>query len=276
MMEKLLAIFLLLQVCYLGAEEPRVVSLSPSATELLFKLGKGSCLVGRSSACDWPKEAAKIPVAGGFGAPSLERLASLHPQFVFVTAMKDYSLKEGIERCGAKFVMLPSSSLEDYAKSVEIVGGLLNCREEASKEAARFRKALADYRAEVAKTPLASRPKVYLEVWHKPLMSCGGGSFVNEMIECAGGVNIGRLQSKDYFPCSEEWILSTAPDIIICPSMGSGSAGEVLKRPSWQGIPAVKYGRVYTGLQESLIFRLGPRSLDGIELLKECISGRRK
>jgi iron complex transport system substrate-binding protein len=256
-----------------GADALRVASLSPSVTEMVFQLGKGSSLVGRSSSCDYPAEAAGIQVVGGFGAPSLERLASLRPQLVITTSLKNQAMKEGIERLGAKCVVLPSATLEDYGASIRLLGSLLNCPEEAAKEAERFDKKLAEYRGKAERTPFAKRPKVYLEVWHKPLMSCGGGSFVNEMIEAAGGVNIGRIQRKDFFPCSEEWVLASDPDVIICPSMGSGAAGEVLARKGWGGVSAVKAGRVFTGLKESVIFRIGPRTLDGIELLRTCIEG---
>ena len=255
-----------------GAGKPvRVVSLGPSITEIIYQLGKGDCLVGRSSACDYPAAALKVPVVGNFGGPFVERLAAVKPDYVLVTALKDKGARKTLESLGAKVLMLPVRTLEDYTISVKIIGEALGCPEAAAAEIARFNGAVAGFRAQAEKIPLERRPKVYLEVWHRPLQTCGGKTFINEMIECAGGVNIAAGEQREYFACSEEWILKRNPDIIISPGMGSGKSGQVSGRRGWGEIDAVKHNRIYTGLDQSSIFRLGPRTVDGIAIFKKCI-----
>lgn len=254
-----------------SVQEPRVVSLSPSVTEIIFVLGKGQCLTGRSSACDYPAEVKKLPVVGSFGGPFLEHLASVKPDYVITTKLKDKASKQAMESLGAQVILLDDNTLDEYIKCVRKLGEILNCRPAADAEIARFSRALADFKSKSDKVPAAFRPKVYVEVWHRPLLTCGGKTFINEMIEYAGGVNIGRHEQAEYFPCSFEWIIQENPAVIICPAMGSGKSGEVSKRDGWQQISAVRHNRIYTGLEQDKLYRLGPRTLEGIALLRKYI-----
>ena len=95
------------------------------------------------------------------------------------------------------------------------------------------------------------------------------------MIEYAGGVNVAAGEPREYFACSEEWILKQNPDIIIAPGMGTGKSGQIKSRRGWSEVSAVKQNRIYTGLDQSAIFRLGPRTVEGIAILRECITGSR-
>jgi iron complex transport system substrate-binding protein len=255
---------------------PRVVSLSPSITEIIFLLGRGNCMTGRSSACDYPEEAKKLPVTGSFGTPFLEHLASARPDYVITTKLKDKASKQAIESLGAKVIMLDDNCLNDYVKCVKILGEILNCRETANAETARFTKALEDFKSSADKVPAGQRPKVYVEVWHRPLLTCGGRTFINEMIEYAGGINIGRNEKAEYFSCSFEWIMRENPDVIISPAMGSGKSGEIAKRSGWQQLSAVKNNRIYTGLEQDKLYRLGPRTIDGIAMLRKYIHNEEK
>ena len=251
--------------------QPRVVSLSPSITEIIFLLGKGDCLVGRSSYCDYPAEAKKLPVVGNFGVPFLEHLASVKPDYVITTKLKDKASKQAMESLGTKVILLDDNCFDDYIKCVKMLGDILNCPMSANAEAWRFSKALENFKSMADRVPAASRPKVYIEVWHRPLLTCGGKTFINDMIEYAGGINIGRNEKAEYFPCSIEWIMQQNPDIIICPAMGSGKSGEVAKREGWQQISAVKSNHIYTGIEQDKLYRLGPRTIDGIAILRKYI-----
>ena len=250
----------------------RVVSLSPNLTELVFYLGEEGQLVGRSSACDYPPEVKKIPSVGGFGKPSLEQLISLKPDVVIASALADPGLKNSIEQLGVKFYMFPGKSLEDYYTTVAVLGRILNCRKKADKEIRRVKEGIANF-ANMNKLPKKkSVPKVYLEVWNRPYMTVGNRSFINDIIEYAGGRNIAAAQSKDYFNCSVEWIITSRPDIIICPAMKNGDEADVKQRKGWQSIPAVKNNRIYVNFNPDLIYRLGPRILEGIACLRKIIT----
>ncbi len=103
-------------------------------------------------------------------------------------------------------------------------------------------------------------------------MTIGNKSFVNDLISYAGGKNIASDLNKEYFNCSVEWIILSNPDVIICPAMKTNRVADILSRDGWQNISAVKKKQIFTGLNDDLIYRLGPRILSGIEELKQCIN----
>lgn len=264
-------LFFILCFSVFAGEKISVVSLSPSLTELVFQLGRGGRLVGRSAVCNYPEDAKKVPVVGNFGAPSMEKLITVKADVVLSSALKDRSFEKTIEGMGIKFILLPTDSIEDYYIAVEKLGNLLDCKEEAVNEITRIRNGLKCYREKTEIIPFNKRPLVYLEIWDRPLMTVGNRSFINDFIDYAGGRNIANNEEKDYFSCSAEWVIISNPDVIICPAMEKGRIADVLKRAGWSCISAVKNHRIYTDLDDDLIYRLGPRMLEGIELIYKCV-----
>lgn len=257
-------------LCLKAEEKKKVISLSPNITETIFHLGGGDTLVGRSSACDYPEEAKKLAVTGGFGAPSLEKIALMQPDIVITSTLKDMNMRKSIENLGIKFYLLPMESIDDYLKGVKELGLLLDCKGKADEEITRIEKGLESYRQKAEKTPFEKRPLVYLEIWDNPTMTVGKISFINDIITLAGGRNIAGEKDRSYFSCSREWVLLSRPDVIICPAMKDERVADIKKRPGWDEIPAIKNSRIYVNINQNLIYRLGPRILDGIGLLRKC------
>ena len=114
-------------------------------------------------------------------------------------------------------------------------------------------------------------PTVYMEIWDRPYMTIGNKSFITDLIKYAGGKNIVDSQDDDYFNCSVEWIITSNPSIIIAPAMKTGREADIKNRKGWQNIDAVKNNRIYIDLNDDLIYRLGPRIIDGIKLLRGII-----
>jgi len=254
-------------------KKTRVVSLSPCLTETIFKLGAGDSLVGRTSACDYPAEARKVEVVGGFGKPSIEKVLSVKPDLVVASALADPAVKTTLERVGIKFLMLPTKSIDDYYSTVKVLGDALGCRKAAAAEVERVRSGLAAF-AEKNKRAVErgwKPPRVYLEIWDKPYMTVGKRSFINDLITYAGGRNIAADRDEDYFNCSQEWIIRADPEVIICPAMKTGRVADVLGRRGWGGVSAVSRKRIYVDLNDDLIYRLGPRILEGVALLRRIL-----
>ncbi len=269
----LILIFAIFAISVFGNEKEklRVVSLSPCLTELIFHLGEEEHLIGRSSACDYPEGAKQIESAGGFGKPSLEKLISLKPTVVIASALANPAIQKSIEQFGIKFYLLPGKSIDDYFQTVRILGKILNCEEKAKKEIKRVKSGLAKF-AKMNKALKKQPPRIYMEIWDKPYMTIGKKSFINDLIEYAGGQNIAKDQNEDYFNCSVEWIITSNPEIIICPAMKTAREADVKSRNGWKNISAVKNDRIYVELNDDLIYRLGPRILEGIELLRTIIT----
>lgn len=251
-------------------EKIKVVSLSPNITELIFHLGRGGCLAGRSSACDYPDEAKKLPIAGKFGVPSMEFVAGLKPDYIVSSGIRDDGMRKNIEELGIKFILLSNETIDDYYMAVSELGKILDCKTRADEEIHRVKK-IFDVEKKITGTiPPEKRPRVYLEVWDNPLMTVGGKSFVNDLIAMSGGVNVAGKENIGYLKCSREWIILSKPDVIIAPAMGKFAGGEIKKRAGWGKMPAVKNDRIYTGMDESLIYRLGPRMTESLKIFRKC------
>ena len=93
--------------------KPRIVSLAPSLTEMIFAIGAGDQLVGRTTACDWPAAAARVPVIGAFGRPSLELLAAIHPDLVIDVDLADEEMGKKISALGIKRETVSCKSPDD-------------------------------------------------------------------------------------------------------------------------------------------------------------------
>jgi len=256
------AVFLLLSVLVCSADELRVVSLSPSLTELVFWLGKGSDLVGRSAVCDHPAEAAKLPVAGNFADPDIERVLKLKPGLVITNDLMRPGKDKALTRAGIRFVRMQCRNMDEYIRWVEKLGSLLNCPEAAAKEISRIKKRLEKFRLQAAK--IKHKKTVCWVIWDSPLMIAGSGSLPETVIGYAGGVNIAKDLHPEYIKVSRDWMLKVQPDILIW------TCSRPLNRKDrfWSSLKAVKSGRVVMAPDSSLLQRPGPRLPDGIEMLK--------
>ena len=265
----LLLFFLTINV--FAKENPRIVSLSPSLTETVFQLNKGSCLVGRSSASSYFNKAKSIPIVGGFGVPSLERLILVKPNIVVTTTLKDPSIQNTIRGLGIKLYILPTDSIKEYYKTVRILGKLLHAEKNANKEILRIQSGLKKILSQIDKVPKKQRPTVFWELCSAPLMTIGNKSFLNDFIYYAGGRNITSNINRGYCCISEEWVIKANPKIIISPGMGNQKIRETEQRLGWDITSAAKNHRIYSNLNKDLVYILGPRMIEAIEAIHKCL-----
>ncbi|RTY35048.1 cobalamin-binding protein [Chlorobium phaeovibrioides] len=249
------------------SERPTVISLAPSITEMIYAIGAGEQLKGRTSACDWPKEAASVPVTGAFGRPSLEMLASLHPDLVIDVDLADETMGKKIEALGIRRETISCKTPEEIPDALKRIGRLTGHARQADSLASIIDQGLEKYRKKTAE--IGHRPSIYLEIWDDPFWTGGRGSYTSALILYAGARNIGDAVEKEYFEISQEWVIRQNPEIIACMYMAkeSSAADDVMNRPGWNHIDAVKNRRVYDRFDNSIFLRPGPRVLDGIEAL---------
>ena len=222
----------------------RIISLAPSLTEMLFAIGAGDQLVGRTNACDWPAAAAKIPVIGAFGRPSLELLASIHPDLVIDVDLADKETGKKITALGMRRETFSCKAPDDIPVVLRKLGKLTGHTREADSLAMSITTGLAQFKKK-AETE-RNKNSLYLEIWNDPFWTGGQGSYTSALIAYAGGRNIGDAVKKEYFEISQEWVIQKNPDVIACMYMEkkSSAADEVKSRPGWENIAAVKHGRV--------------------------------
>ncbi len=251
--------------------KPSIVSLAPSLTEMIFAIGAGDQLVGRTTACDWPAAAAKVPVAGSFGRPSLEVLAAMHPDLVVDVDLADEEMGKKISALGIQRESISCKSPDDIPAALRRLGKLTGHTREADSLALSISEGLALFKNSA--NARKNKKSVYLEIWDDPFWTGGNGSYTSSLIAYAGGSNIGDVVEKDYFEISQEWVIEQSPQVIACMYMAkeSSAAAKLMNRTGWSSIAAIRNRQVYDRLDNSLFLRPGPRVLEGIKQLQRMI-----
>lgn len=254
----------------------RIVSLSPSNTEILFALGLGDQVVGATKYCNYPplvkelKESKKIEVVGGYVDPDIETILSLYPDLVLASRTRSSGTVSLLEKEGIATFVIDPNNLSSIIRSIEKVGKISGKEADASKLCNQMEsriKAVSDKTSSLPKT------RVLYIVWHDPVKTAGAGTFEDELIEKAGGVNIFHDLSG-YAQVDPEAIAVRNPEVIIaCSGMGSGADMPLSWAKTERGLnqtDARKNGRIYQA-EGDLITRTGPRIVDGLEMLAKFI-----
>jgi iron complex transport system substrate-binding protein len=191
----------------------RIVSLNPTTTELLFAIGSGPRVVGRTTYDIFPAEVRAVPDLGPGLRPNVEAVLAAHPDLVLLYASADN--REAARRLRASGVATAAYRIDriaDMVRVTRILGRLVGDTSAARRTVDSVSATLDRVRRATAALP---RPTVFWPVWESPLFSVGGGSFLNELLEIAGGRNIfGALPQPSPAVAFEE-VLRRDPDVII-------------------------------------------------------------
>ena len=251
----------------LPAVPQRIISLLPSNTELLFAVGAGEQVVGVTSYCNYPPEAATLQQIGGITNKSIsvETIVALEPDVVVATATQD-EIIQTLDQTGLTVVVLEPATFDDIYANIEMVGQLTGHAAQGAEVAAVMRRRVDAVTAKVSTIPANERPAVFYEVWDEPLMTAGPNTFIGQMIEMAGGINIFAEVTEDWPQVSPEVIVARNPDVILGPGMHGDAllAEKIAARPGWANLSAVQSERIYL-LDGDMISRPGPRLVDILE-----------
>lgn len=244
-------------------EEPKtVVSLGPNMTELIYAIGAGDRLIGRTDYCDYPAEVAEVKSIGTLMEPNLELIAELAPDLVLASTHVSDEVVAKLEELEIPVLMLyDSENLDGLADLIDILGQALNLRAAATDLKTVVFDRINDVR-ESAKEFEAKLSVYYLVGFGESgEYTAGGNTFINDIIEAAGGQNVAAdLEGWSY---SLEDLLEADPDLILIPSWAEESFG---KDKPYSELTAVKEGRVLV-VDENLFSRQGPRNAEAVELL---------
>jgi iron complex transport system substrate-binding protein len=238
---------------------------------MVFAVGAGDKLVGRTDVCNYPPEARSVPIVGGFGKPSLERLIELKPDAVLEIALEDESLGAKMDDLGLHRERIQCGSLKDIPSAMRRVADIAGTIEQGKQAAEAMEKAIADRIA--ADSMRQASPRVLVEIWGDPVMTAGKGTFISDVIRLAGGDNVGDAGEAEYFQVTSEWVVKMDPDIILCFYMAEGgnALGRISSRIGWGGVKAVINRRVYDGFPNDIMLRPGPRAIEAVDVLERVI-----
>ena len=250
---------------FLADPPARIVSLAPSVTEMLFAVGAGDQVVGVTSFCDYPPEAQAKPKVGG-AFPNLEVVLSLKP--TLVVAPLDFirpDMVAKLDQLKIALFILDAGTLEDVLRHIQTIGRILGRSEKADAVAADLRRRMTEIKARTAD---AARPRVFYVLNSDPLMTAGPGSFIHQLIELAGGVNVASGAPVSYPRLSLEEVVKQDPQVILFPvGDDEGIPDQEQQRwLRWTTLSAVKQNR-FVRIPSVLLDRPGPRVVDGLELL---------
>jgi len=248
----------------------RVVSLAPSATEILFAVGLGTEVVGVTTLCDYPSAAKAKPKIGS-AIPNLEAIIGLKPDLVL--AVKSEIIRPDIlaklSQLNIPLFILAAKTVEEILGHIGTVGSLVGREREARSVAW----TLAE-RVNVIRRRMASiKPvRVFYVINTDPLISIGSGSFIHQMLELAGGENIVGRTAIPYPKVSLEEVLRRDPEVLLFPVGTSEGIPEHEQQRwrRWTTLSAVAQNRLRQ-VKAELVNRPGPRVVDGIEAIAHAI-----
>jgi ABC-type Fe3+-hydroxamate transport system substrate-binding protein len=273
-LRRLLVFLLVLTACHTSAgrhEGPparRIVSLLPSFTEILFAIGAGDRIVGRTTWCDYPPAALSIPSVGDGIPPNIEAVAARKPDLVVLyNSGPNVTAAQQLERIGIRTVLLDMNRLEDLSPAARRLGQLTGLEQRAES--------LAQSMDSLASPAFARPPPsstVAFVVWDNPPIIIGRGSYLNELATLAGARNVFDDIAQPSSQVSLETIAARDPHWIAV--LSDSAIPAFAKRPEWRAVHAVKNGR-FLLLPGSLFGRPGPRSGEAVKALKALLERSR-
>ncbi len=284
----------------------RILSLLPSATEIVYALGLGDSLVGVSHECDYPPEARTKPVVSTSDLPSTVRSEEIHravsahrhpshslyridaqllqridPEIILtqelcsVCAVPVSQVREAarILAGACRIVSLEPNNLPQILDNILVVGEVTGREEHARAAVQVLQERIAHVTS--AASSVASRPRVFCMEWMDPPMA--GGHWIPEMVQLAGGIDGLGHDGRPSTVIEWEQVVEYAPEVLIVMLCGykiERSLDEIDRlsfRPGWYDFPAVRQGRIYVVDSPAYFSRPGPRIVNGLEILAEVI-----
>lgn len=275
MLVRRLSIMLAVIACGGGAPPPavgndlRIVSLTPSATEVVAALGSTAQLVGVDDFSPYPPEVKKLPKVGSFLTPNLETIIRLRPSFVIVDDIHG-STAGALRDANIETVECAIHALPDVEKALRIVGARLG----KAAEAGRVIESIENAMNAAASRRSGKRPRVLAIIDREAtglgnLVAAGPGSWVDELLAVSGGENVLASSGIRYPKVSLEEVLRAKPDVIIDVSYAAEQTGIA----AWQSVdvPATKTGRV-RGLTDQFLRAPSPRVEQALATLAKAIA----
>lgn len=251
----------------LARQPERIISLAPAQTEVLFALGADDRLVGVTTEADYPPEAREKPVVGSMTEPGIEEIVSREPDLVLTAPGNKMETIDRLRELGITVAGFRASSVRKTIVNIKKIGRLVG-------QSATARELVTDMYLHLGEiTGLVEehleqreRPRVFYEIWNDPLYTAGEDTFIDNMIELAGGRNVGARARSQWPRFNLEELLVADPKIYVAsPHSASGgvTVESIKNRAQYRTLTAVKNDRVYL-VDEDLVNRPSPRVIQGL------------
>ncbi|HHC07994.1 MAG TPA: ABC transporter substrate-binding protein [Actinobacteria bacterium] len=249
----------------------RIVSLSPTATEMLFAIGAGTQVAAADSFSNYPEEAPTTDLSGF--EPNLEAISAYEPDLV-VLSYDPGDVIAGLEAIGIPAILQPAATtLDDTFAQIEQLGAATGNLADAAALVARMQ---ADIDELVASVPTFDEPPTYYHELDPTYFTATSKTFIGEIYGLVGLANIADEADPDgygYPQLSAEYILERDPDFVFLADVKccGQTAETVAARPGWDRLTAVQEGRVVE-LDDDVASRWGPRIVDLLATVAEAVA----
>ncbi|WP_285768229.1 cobalamin-binding protein [Peribacillus sp. SI8-4] len=252
----------------------KIISLCPSNTELCTYLGIEDQLIAIDDYSDWPESIQHLPKVGPDLSIDIDHVESLKPDLILASLSVPGMEKniEALKKRNLPHIIFNPQSLEDIARDLLTLGEATDHRNEAEKQAAKFRSTILRYQDAADK--IETKPSLYWEWWPNPLFSPGGVNWLSEISRLAGGYNLFEEVDLASIQITSEEVIEKDPDHICLAWVGvplrKVNPGLVKKRTGWNDMKAVSNNNIHI-MEEPLFCRPSPRLLDGLSKLARTL-----
>ena len=254
-------------VC-LATDKPKIISLSPASTELLFAAGAGSLVIAVDQHSDYPEAVARLPRVGGYPNINIEAIVGLKPDLVVIWKEGDSTtVVKQLESLGITTFDLNAVTLDEIKQALALTGEIAGTQAQAKKAIDVFSIKLKALHTQYSHP---SPVRVLFEFWRAPLIVAGGRLVINDVITLCGGDNIYRDVAAPTAEIGIESVIARDPQVIIG-SDPRGNTAETRQEildywKQWPNLQAVQQQQLFS-VTSDLIARPTPRVLEGAEMI---------
>lgn len=217
----------------------RIVSLNPATTELFFALRAGDRLVGRTHFDLYPPEAQAVTDLGNALPPNVEAVLGVRPDLVTLYASaSNRDAAARLHAAGVPTLTLRIDHIADFRRAVKMLGVVVGDTAQANLVADTVSQTLERVRAAMQGVP---RLTAFWKAWDSPVIAIGGGSFLSELVDIAGGRNIYGDDPRPAFDVTIEDVIRRNPDVVFA---GPESGARMKGAAAWRALRAVRDGRI--------------------------------
>lgn len=249
----------------LSAPAQRIVSLNPVTTELLFALDAGDRVVGRTSWDLFPEAAKAVTDLGPGMGPNVEAVLGQRPDLVLLYASESNRVAaQQLRAAGVATLTHRTDKVADLQRVLPVIAAAI-AADSLGRLVADSVRASVDA---VRELPRPSEPvRAFWHIWDAPLLTIGGGSYMSELLDIAGAVNVFADVEQPSPAVSLEEVARRNPDVILA---GPNNARKIRASPLWQAVPAVRAGRILV-IDTTVVGRPGVRMGEAARFLRRAL-----
>ncbi len=246
----------------LDKEPDKIISLAPGNTEILFALGLSEKIIGVDNYSNYPEEAESIEKIGDAFNLNMEKIIELEPDLILTLKGNEEAISEFLD-LGIAVYTLDANNMDNVLEDISEIGKLTNSLYEVEELLSEMRGEIKRIKSLVADVSEEEKPKVFYMVWNEPIMSAGKGTFINDLIEQANGINIVESDGLEgWLEYSLERLIEHNPDVIIAPKSLAPTPETITNDERFSSIKAVLENRVVI-VDDDPVTRIGPRIVEG-------------